>query len=225
MPATAQFTVAVDHDPYGCNDDPAFNQDTVDGVTAQIVSTYRRPRISANLNFVNAAIPLPVPGAASAPAIMWDIREASLTTQASDATHGHAQAVEAPTADQVNQILAFELGIFSAQSVDSVARGLNAGGAKGGPVTLATGPTGLGGTPGATTFDEFNAWTTSSGGPLNARRASISRVRSCSTRSCSQSRASRGLTIWERVRPYKEHVPSVIASRTAATIFSATPPS
>jgi hypothetical protein len=68
---------------------------------------------------------------------MWDGREASLTSQASDATLGHAQANQpGPTPVQLQSIVAFESGVFTAQGVDSDVGSLNAAGANGGPVAL-----------------------------------------------------------------------------------------
>ena len=49
---------------------------------------------------------------------MWDGREPSLTSQATDATLGHAQASTPPTAAQLAEIVAFESGIFAAQAFD-----------------------------------------------------------------------------------------------------------
>ncbi len=116
LPAGAQFTVAVVNDPYGCN------TGTVTGLPSGIISTYRRPLPSTNLGFLSA--------------IMWDGRETSLTSQATDATSGHAQAATPPTAEQLAEIVAFESGIYTTQSFDNQAGFLAVDGATGGPVTL-----------------------------------------------------------------------------------------
>ena len=68
--------------------------------------------------------------------IMWDGREPSLTSQAIDATLIHAQAAAPPSVPQQQQMVAFELGIFTAQIHDDNARSLKARGATGGPDTL-----------------------------------------------------------------------------------------
>jgi cytochrome c peroxidase len=94
-------------------------------------SLYRRPLPSTNLRFLSA--------------VMWDGRESSATTtvaqdlahQAVDATLGHAQALRAPTAAQVQEIVNFETGLFTAQVFDARAGALNARHADGGPETLA----------------------------------------------------------------------------------------
>jgi cytochrome c peroxidase len=60
--------------------------------------------------------------------------------QAMDATLGHAQAAASPTAAQLNAIVDFELGIFSAQYTDNTAGVLEAERGKGGPDALAAAP-------------------------------------------------------------------------------------
>jgi len=81
---------------------------------------------------------------------MWDGRETvfpdatkksidlvqSLTNQATHATMGHAQG-EAPSAQQLSQIVSFETGLFTAQANDNNAGMLSSAGATGGPVDLA----------------------------------------------------------------------------------------
>jgi hypothetical protein len=68
---------------------------------------------------------------------MWDGREPSLQSQATDATLGHAQASAPPTDAELAAIVAFETNIFDAQVVDFQAGYLAALGATGGPVALA----------------------------------------------------------------------------------------
>ncbi len=173
VPANAEFTVKVVHDiPVsghpGCNSDPQFNQDTgPNGQTVQMLSFFRRPRVSANLTFIMAA-----GGASPGPTLMWDGRETSLETQAKDATfdHGHAQSAVPPSAAQISQIVAFERGFFSAQSVASNAGQLDAAGASGGPQRLSTAPVGQSGPP---TFTEYQAWSGLQGTAANLARAAI----------------------------------------------------
>jgi cytochrome c peroxidase len=133
VPANAQFTVSVAYDPYGCAVVPGSNGG------APIVSVYRRPLPTTNLNFLST--------------IMFDGREthvplnngqtfaANLTTdltqQALDAITIHAQASQAPTGAQLADIVGFELGLFSAQSRDEHAGSLRADGALGGARNLA----------------------------------------------------------------------------------------
>jgi hypothetical protein len=138
-PVTAEYTISVVHDPYGC----AIAPDPVTGQPA--VSVYRRPLPATNLRFLSA--------------VMFDGREtvkplskplnddgqtffehlvADLTHQATDATLGHAQATQAPTSTQLLQIVDFELGLFTAQSSDSQAGSLSIARAQGGPTDLST---------------------------------------------------------------------------------------
>jgi cytochrome c peroxidase len=119
MPASAQFSVTNVQDPYGCNNNP---QTGLTNPTTGTVSVYRRPLPSTNLGFLST--------------IMWDGREPSLSSQATDATLTHAQANAAPTADQVTQIVNFESGIFTAQEQDNTAGLLHAASATGGSTAL-----------------------------------------------------------------------------------------
>jgi cytochrome c peroxidase len=136
VPADAQFTVSVVHDPYGCAMVPG-----TDG-GQPIVSVYRRPLPTTNLNFLST--------------IMFDGREthaplnngatfatnlaADLTQQALDAITIHAQAAQPPTSAQLADIVGFELGLFTAQGHDTNAGSLRARGALGGSVNLAGQP-------------------------------------------------------------------------------------
>ena len=119
LPPGLQFKVINVADPYNCSTNSATG---LISPTSGILSMYRRPLPAANLGFLST--------------IMWDGREPSLTSQAMDATLGHAQASVAPTAAQLAEIVAFETGIFSAQEFNSKARILHDDGATGGPVAL-----------------------------------------------------------------------------------------
>lgn len=132
LPASAQFTISVVHDPYGCAILP-------DPSGRPIVSVYRRPLPTTNLSFLSA--------------VMFDGREtvapltsdatflpnlvADLTHQAISATLGHAQAAHAPTDSQLSDIVNFELGLFTAQRRDRLAGDLTRAGAQGGAAYLA----------------------------------------------------------------------------------------
>lgn len=170
VPAGAQFTISVVSDPSTCNLDPDYNSvQNPDGTTTQIVSVFRRPLISASLDFKTTTI-FPAPDGNSGN-IMWDGREPTLFTQAISATLGHAQALAAPTQEQLEQIVAFETRIFSAQLESDAAGLLDETGVTGGPIFLA------GQAPGqllAAPFDEFTAFATATG-PLGAARQSVAR--------------------------------------------------
>jgi cytochrome c peroxidase len=120
IPAGAEFAVAVASDPYQCNTNPVTG---LTSPTSGIVSTYRRPLPSTNLGFLSA--------------VMWDGREPNLSSQAIDATLGHAQAKTPPTPEQVAQIVAFESRLFTAQIYDKEAKELDDKNARGGPIALA----------------------------------------------------------------------------------------
>jgi hypothetical protein len=63
-----------------------------------------------------------------------------LTHQAIDATTGHAQATVTPTTTQQQDIVNFELALFTAQGTDNSASQLNAMGATGGSQAVASQP-------------------------------------------------------------------------------------
>src|SRR5579864_5324776 len=169
VPENAQFSVVSVQNPYGCND-------------TSTLSMYRRPLPSTNLKFLST--------------VMFDGRESSAQTgaqkityatnpgdlladlahQAIDATTGHAQAATPPTAQQVQNIVNFEMQLRTAQAIDFRAGSLNSDGANGGPVALATQPFFIGindsfppsfhfnpfGTAfNPAIFDLFNAWANS----------------------------------------------------------------
>lgn len=133
VPATAEFTLSVIHDPYGCAlvFDPATGQ--------LVASVYRRPLPATNLAFQNAIMfdgretvaPL------SNPESYFANLQTDLRHQAIDATLGHAQAAAAPTEAQLSDIVNFELGLFTAQIWDRGAGRLDERGAEGGPAYLA----------------------------------------------------------------------------------------
>jgi len=129
IPASAEFTLASVDDPYGY-------------ASTNELSLFRRPLPATNLRFLTG--------------IMWDSRETlhpflppmdpginmtdlqdSLKQQAVDATLGHAQASLPPTEGQVDQIVAFELGLTTAQYYDNQVGLLNSLDALGGPRILA----------------------------------------------------------------------------------------
>ena len=131
MPPHPQFTIAVVHDPYGC----AITHDASTGLP--VISVYRRPLATANLRFLST--------------VMFDGRETlmplnnantfqnnlslNLTDQALSAVLTHSQGV-APSAEQLGEIVQFELGLTTAQVHDDDAGSLHGHGATGGPLAL-----------------------------------------------------------------------------------------
>ena len=124
LPANAEFRLTAVDDPYGY-------------ASARELSLFRRPLPATNLIWDTA--------------MMWDGREtfapfkppmdagidiadihASLTSQARDATLGHAQAITAPSDAVLKQIVDFESHLFTAQLVDNRAGRLNGDGGMGG---------------------------------------------------------------------------------------------
>ena len=191
VPDTAEFHVVSVRNPYGCSD-------------AVTLSVYRRPLPSTNLRFIST--------------LMWDGRESSTQTgaqritsltnpgdlladlahQSGNATSGHAQGSTTLTPQQQQAIVDFEMALTTAQAYDYRAGPLNAHGATGGPLTLASQTTPaffigindpLGGNPhltpfGPAIFDLFAVWVNPQspggddrdyGGDPSSQRASIAR--------------------------------------------------
>jgi cytochrome c peroxidase len=134
VPANADYRVVSVYNPYGCN-------------ATDVISMYRRPLPTTNLPFLSA--------------VMFDGRESSPTTgttkilfsnypssllddlahQSVDATTGHAQGDGTrPTPEEQQEIVDFEIKLFTAQTQDRHAGDLDEGGAKGGPGPLSTQP-------------------------------------------------------------------------------------
>ena len=128
IPAGAEFELVAVDDPYHF-------------ASPRELSLFRRPLPSTNLGFLTT--------------VMWDGREstvrpitfsdpgalaADLAHQANDATRGHAQASRDLTDAERQQIVAFELALFTAQVVDKRAGDLTRDGARGGPLALSRQP-------------------------------------------------------------------------------------
>jgi cytochrome c peroxidase len=123
VPANADFAVTAIDDPHNCAE-----------TTPAGLALFRRPLPATNLPFLTT--------------VMWDGRESfkgkslefNLSDQAAGATLGHAQAAQAPTDQQVAEIVNFELANFTAQAFDNAAGELNARGARGGSFALSNQP-------------------------------------------------------------------------------------
>jgi cytochrome c peroxidase len=116
IPAGAEFTLTAVDDPYGF-------------ASASELSLFRRPLPSTNVRFLSA--------------VMWDGREPSLAHQSIAATLGHAQATTTVQA-QMDRIVQFETGVYTAQTEDPVAGKLDGAGGLGGPAHLKDQPFFLG---------------------------------------------------------------------------------
>jgi len=160
VPDNAEFEIVGIQDPYNCPETTATNP-----------ALYRRPLPAANLKFLST--------------VMWDGRETifgaipgksidltqSLANQARDATMGHAQG-NAPTPQQLAQIVDFERGLYTAQAIDQHAGGLNSDAARGSAENLSEQNTftgindSLGGDPTGAAFNPnvftlYNDWSSS----------------------------------------------------------------
>jgi len=119
IPAGAEFSLDAVDDPY-------------QHASAAELSLFRRPLPATNLKFQST--------------VMWDGRQTTpgnsvtqnLTSQALDATRGHAQSAVDPSPAVLKQIVDFEFGLFTAQVSDSIAGTLITDGGKGGPKALSS---------------------------------------------------------------------------------------
>ena len=199
VPQPVEFTISVVSDPTGCNTNPTYNSVTSNSVTTPIISVFRRPIISSDLQdklvtlqstgflppvdlTYGFVLPFDSNGKPLSGNIMWDGREPTLQSQAIDATLGHAQALAAPTTAQVNQIVQFESGIFSAQSTNTAGTTL---------LNLASG-NGAGGPVGPSTFTEATAL----GPPVMTVYNGYAGVTGSSTKNQLEASISRGQTIF-----------------------------
>jgi hypothetical protein len=180
LPAGAEFVLDAVDDPYGF-------------ASASELSLFRRPLPSTNVAFATGVMwddrftvsPL-LPGNTAAQnlaALQANLNEVSLM-----ATINHAQG-SPPTQDQLNQITAFQLALFTAQIQDTSASQLDAAGATGGAVNLSSTPffVGIndpfGNNPSGAVFTStnmtmFSAWsviTPTPGDTIAAARDSVAR--------------------------------------------------
>jgi len=134
VPANANYEVINVSNPYGCN-------------ATDVISMYRRPLPTTNVSFLSAVMfdgreSTPVTGTTK---IAYNNYPSSLMSdlahQSVDATVTHAQGDGTrPTSAEQQQIVNFEMQLFTAQLFDSRAGLLNRDGASGGPALLTTQP-------------------------------------------------------------------------------------
>ena len=183
VPADADFQVVHVSNPYGCSE-------------SDKISVYRRPLPSANLRFLSAVMwdgreSIGLTGtekilSPNNPGYIEDALEFDLRRQSLDATNGHAQGLgNHPTPEEQQQIVDFEMGLFTAQVSGTVTGELDSLGASGGPKKLSTQPFFIGinsaipafenplsGPFNPAIFDIFDAWANL---PSNSPRASVAR--------------------------------------------------
>jgi len=134
VPANADYRVVSVQNPYGCNE-------------SDTISMYRRPLPATNLRFLSAVM---TDGRESTPLTGTQKIEfanypgsllSDLAHQAMDATMGHAQGDGSrPTPAELQGIVDFEMSVSTAQAIGRGTGRLDAEGANGGPVALATQP-------------------------------------------------------------------------------------
>jgi hypothetical protein len=165
-----EFKIDVIRDPTGCNLSPIYGINS----PSHSVSVYRRPRVVANLRYVDqsfgawslkdgALLPLdPVTGKRLASNIMADNRFPSLQAQAADAVESHLQADIPANQGVLDEIAKFERQLYGAMFIHRIGGSLTDGGATGGPAALRDGKaTVVGGFTFDSDFPELEGWRTS----------------------------------------------------------------
>jgi hypothetical protein len=163
---TPDFSIEVLRDPTGCNGSHEH------GLAAPqpAISVYRRVRPAANLKYLVAvgfeydpkqSLPLPrdpETGILLSGNLMADNRATTLNAQARDAALTHLEFADRLSPQQLQQIVDFELRVFTAQQRNNIGGNLDAG-AEGGPKLLADSTPGmLGSDNGRPVWSEFAAW-------------------------------------------------------------------
>ena len=130
IPANADFDVVSVDNPYSCNE-------------TDTISQYRRPLPATNLQFLSTVMfdgreSSPLTGTAKIlPSNYPNSIESNLRHQSVDATNGHAQGDGTrPTPAEQQQIVDFEMALFTAQATGNRTGNLHALGATGGPKAL-----------------------------------------------------------------------------------------
>jgi cytochrome c peroxidase len=137
VPANADYQVVSVNNPYGCNE-------------SDVISMYRRPLPATNLRFLSTVMfdgreSSPLTGTVKItyvpPPHDLDNLLSDLAHQSLDATNGHAQGDGSrPTPAERQQIVNFEMALFTAQAAGNGTGLLSAQGGTGGPLPLLTQP-------------------------------------------------------------------------------------
>jgi cytochrome c peroxidase len=179
VPTNADFDVVSVDNPYSCNE-------------TDNISQYRRPLPSTNLLFLSTVMfdgreSSPLTGTTKIlPTNYPESLRSNLLHQSVDATMGHAQGDGTrPTPDEQQQIVDFEMALFTAQATGNSTGNLNTQGATGGPKTLTRQPFFIGinsqipafenlasGPFNPAIFNTFDAWAAL---PYNDPRAAVAR--------------------------------------------------
>lgn len=166
------FDITLMSDPTGCNSDAVY------GMTSKHphVSIFRRPRMAANLRFVEPDAPVslwhirtgevrpvdPETGHRLGGNLMADSRDATLRTQMDDAARTHMQASMGLSRADQDAIRRFEVQIYAAQIDDRMGGSLHSDGALLGPQALRDGkPVAVMAYSARPLFPEIEGWITS----------------------------------------------------------------
>jgi cytochrome c peroxidase len=149
-PQTAEFALELIDDPTGCNRDSRYGMSAPE----PMVSVFRRPRMAANLRYLE-----PADGHATT-ALMSDGRAAHLTAQMDDATVHHLESGQGLTDAAQHVVRAFERQVYAAAAWHPVGGLLNEGGSRLGVTQLAAEAPSDAAHATADPFPEVSAWLT-----------------------------------------------------------------
>jgi cytochrome c peroxidase len=166
-----EFDIAVVSDPTGCNSSKVYG---LNSKNPQI-SVFRRPRVAANLKYVEPERPLslwhirtgevrpldPLTGHRLGGNLMSDSRAATLIAQMIDASRTHMEMSAGLSPSQQSRVRTFLLQVYMAQVTDRTGGRLNGGGAFLGPQALRDGkPAMVGAYSARPMFPEIEGWVT-----------------------------------------------------------------
>ncbi len=164
-----EFAIQVVRDPTGCNTSTKYGLKS----SNSMISVFRRPRPIANMKYPMSPFGLWSPKTGEVLPIdpetkkrenlniLADNRQPSLEAQAVDAAFSHEQATDKPSRETLQHLVAFEMQIYAAQSVDSRGGSLTTGAIKAGPQALIDGMPAMLADYNGGSFPELDGWLTS----------------------------------------------------------------
>jgi hypothetical protein len=165
------FDITVISDPTGCNTDSVYGL----GSSNPRISVFRRPRMAANMKYVEPERPLslwqirtgevrpvdPATGRRLGGNLMSDGRAPTLVAQMIDASRTHMEMIEGLLPSEQVQVRKFLDQVYTAQATDRTGGPLDTGGAHLGPRALRDGkPAMVGAYSARPMFPELEGWVT-----------------------------------------------------------------
>ncbi|HEU4960718.1 MAG TPA: hypothetical protein VFT56_09935 [Sphingomonas sp.] len=165
------FDITLVSDPTGCNSDAVYGLKSKD----PHISVFRRPRMAANLKYVEPDTPLslwsirtgevrpldPLTGHRLGGNVMSDSRDATLLAQMVDASRAHMEMSAGLSPSEQSAVRKFIFQVYTAQVANRTGGSLRGGGAFLGPDALRAGkPAVVGAYSARPMFPEIEGWVT-----------------------------------------------------------------